>query len=68
MKLKELIVKLQEIDSKYGRDLEVITLCEIGPAEIYDIRESFVDFDECELEDLEDEPDIHVNSVYLKWI
>ena len=67
MKLKDLIQKLQEIDAKYDRDLEVITLCEIGPAEIINIHEAYVDFDECLIEVLEDEPEIHVNSIFLEW-
>ena len=69
MKLKEFIEKLQEIDAKYDRDLEVITLSEIGIVKILDIQEALYtsdDWDE-ELELLSEKPDLRVNSVYLSW-
>ena len=69
MKLKEFIEKLQEIDAKYDRDLEVITLSEIGIVKILDIQEALYtsdDWDE-ELELLSENPDLRVNSVYLSW-
>ena len=69
MKLKELIEKLQEIDAKYDRDLEVMTLSEIGIVKILDIQEALYtsdDWDE-ELELLSENPDLRVNAVYLAW-
>ncbi len=69
MKLKELIEKLQEIDAKYDRDLEVITLSEIGIVEIHDIQEAFYNSDDLdeEFELLSENPKLRVNSVYLSW-
>ena len=69
MKLKELIGKLQEIDTKYGRDLEVITLSEIGMVGITSVHEAFNESDnfEEEFELLSENPELRVNSVYLSW-
>ena len=69
MKLKELIEKLQEIDAKYDRDLEVITLSEIGIVKILDTQEAFYNSDDLdeEFELLSENPDLRVNSVYLSW-
>ena len=71
MKLKELIEKLQEIDAKYDRDLEVMTLSEIGIVKILDIQEALYTSDdwdeELEFELLSENPDLRVNAVYLAW-
>ena len=69
MKLKELIEKLQEIDAKFDRDLEVITLSEIGIVKILDTQEAFYNSDDLdeEFELLSENPDLRVNSVYLSW-
>ena len=69
MKLKEFIEKLQEIDAKYDRDLEVVTLSEIGIVKILDIQEALYTSDDWneEFELLSENPDLRVNSVYLSW-
>ena len=69
MKLKELIEKLQEIDAKFDRDLEVITLSEIGIVKILDTQEALYNSDDLdeEFELLSENPDLRVNSVYLAW-
>ena len=69
MKLKEFIEKLQEIDAKYDRDLEVVTLSEIGIVKILDIQEALYTSDDWneEFELLSENPDLRVNSVYLAW-
>ena len=69
MKLKEFIEKLQEIDAKYDRDLEVITSSEIGIVKILDIQEALYTSDDWneEFELLSENPDLRVNSVYLAW-
>lgn len=67
MKLKEFIEKLQEIDAKYDRDLEVIILSEIGIVKNLDIQEALYTSDDWneELELLSENPELRVNSVYL---
>lgn len=65
MKLKDLIQKLQEIDTKYDRDLDVFTVSEIGLVQISDIVSMYVFEEDGEFEIDEDSTDI--NSVLLEW-
>lgn len=65
MKLKDLIQKLQEIDSKYNRDLDMFTVSEIGLVEISDIVLTHIFEEDGEFEIDEDSTDI--NSVLLEW-
>lgn len=67
MKLKDLIEKLQEIDNKYDRDLEVFVIAEPGIVEIFNILEAQIDAEEDELITLEEDNQIMVNSVLLEW-
>lgn len=65
MKLKDLIQKLQEIDAKYGKDLDVFTVSEIGLVEISDIVLTHIFEEDGEFEI--DEDSTGVNSVLLEW-
>jgi len=67
MKLKDLIEKLQEIDNKYNRDLEVFVIAEPGIVEIFNVLETQIDAKEDELTTLEEDHEIIVNSVLLEW-
>ena len=67
MKLKQLIQKLQEIDSKYGRDLDVFTVAEPGIVQILNVAETEIVESEGELITLEEDQEITVNSVFLEW-
>lgn len=67
MKLKDLIEKLQEIDYKYNRDLEVFVIAEPGIVEIFNVLETQIDAKEDELITLEEDHEIIVNSVLLEW-
>lgn len=67
MKLKDLIEKLQEIDNKYNRDLEVFVIAEPGIVEIFNVLETQIDAKEDELITLEEDHEIIVNSVLLEW-
>ena len=67
MKLKDLIEKLQEIDNKYNRDLEVFVIAEPGIIEIFNVLETQIDAKEDELITLEEDHEIIVNSVLLEW-
>ena len=66
MNLKRLIRKLQEIDSKYNRDLDVFIVAEPGIVSIFNVLETEIDAEEDELMTLEEDPDIIVNSVLLE--
>ena len=65
MKLKDLIQRLQEIDAKYDRDLNMFTVSEIGLVEISDIvlMRAFEEDGEFEI----DEDSTDINSVLLEW-
>ena len=65
MKLKDLIQKLQEIDAKYDRDLDMFTTSEIGLVQISDIVLTHI-FEEDGEFDI-DEDSTGVNSVLLEW-
>ena len=65
MNLKQLIQKLQEIDAKYDRDLDMFTVSEIGLVEISDIVLTHIFEEDGEFEIDEDSTDI--NSVLLEW-
>ena len=65
MKLKDLIQKLQEIDAKYDRDLDMFTVSEIGLVEISDIVLTHIFEEDGEFEIDEDSTDI--NSILLEW-
>lgn len=65
MKLKDLIQKLQEIDAKYDKDLDMFTVSEIGLVEISDIVLTSIFEEDGEFEIDEDSTDI--NSVLLEW-
>lgn len=65
MKLKDLIQKLQEIDAKYDRDLDMFTVSEIGLVQISDIVLTHIFEEDVEFEIDEDSTDI--NSVLLEW-
>lgn len=65
MNLKDLIQKLQEIDAKYDRDLDVFTVSEIGLVQISDIVLTHIFEEDGEFEIDEDSTDI--NSVLLEW-
>lgn len=65
MKLKDLIQKLQEIDAKYDRDLDMFTISEIGLVQISDIVLTHIFEEDGEFEIDEDSTDI--NSVLLEW-
>lgn len=65
MNLKDLIQKLQEIDAKYDRDLDVFTVSEIGLVQISDIVLTHI-FEEDGEFDI-DEDSTGVNSVLLEW-
>ena len=65
MKLKDLIQKLQEIDAKYDRDLDMFTISEIGLVEISDIVLTHIFEEDGEFEI--DEDSTGVNSVLLEW-
>ena len=67
MKLKQLIQKLQEIDSKYDRDLYVFTVAEPGIVQIFNVAETEIVESEGELITLEEDQEITVNSVFLDW-
>lgn len=67
MKLKDLIEKLQEINNKYNRDLEVFVIAEPGIVEIFNVLETQIDAKEDELTTLEEDHEIIVNSVLLEW-
>ena len=65
MKLKDLIQKLQEIDAKYNKDLDMFTVSEIGLVQISDIVLTHIFEEDGEFEIDEDSTDI--NSVLLEW-
>ena len=65
MKLKDLIQKLQEIDARYDKDLDMFTVSEIGLVEISDIVLTHIFEEDGEFEIDEDSTDI--NSVLLEW-
>ena len=65
MKLKDLIQKLQEIDAKYDRDLDMFTISEIGLVQISDIVLTHIFEEDGEFEI--DEDSTGVNSVLLEW-
>lgn len=65
MNLKQLIQKLQEIDARYDRDLDMFTVSEIGLVEISDIVLTHIFEEDGEFEIDEDSTDI--NSVLLEW-
>lgn len=65
MKLKDLILKLQEIDAKCDKDLDMFTVSEIGLVEISDIVLTHIFEEDGEFEIDEDSTDI--NSVLLEW-
>jgi hypothetical protein len=67
MKLKDLIAKLQEIDAKYNRDLDVFVVAEPGIVEIFNVQETEINAEEDELITLEEDHEINVNSVLLEW-
>ena len=67
MNLKELIHKLQEIDAKYDRDLDVFIVAEPGIVSIFNVLETEIDAEEDELITLEEDPEIRINSVLLEW-
>lgn len=67
MKLKQLIQKLQEIDSKYDRGLDVFTVAEPGIVQIFNVAETEIAESEGELITLEEDQEITVNSVFLEW-
>lgn len=69
MKLKDLIEKLQEIDNKYNRDLEVVVMAEPGIVEIFNVLETKIDDENGEygVSTLEEDHEIFVNSVLLEW-
>ena len=67
MNLKQLIHKLQEIEAKYDKDLDVFIIAEPGIVEIYNVLETKIDADEDELTTLEEDHEICVNSVLLEW-
>jgi hypothetical protein len=66
MLLSELIEKLQKIQSEYDKDLEIITIAEIGVVTINKVLEAYTD-DEDELITLDEDNEIEVNSVFLSW-
>ena len=65
MNLKDLIQKLQEIDAKYNKDLDMFTVSEIGLVQISDIVLTHIFEEDGEFEIDEDSTDI--NSVLLEW-
>lgn len=65
MNLKQLIQKLQEIDAKCDKDLDMFTVSEIGLVEISDIVLTHIFEEDGEFEIDEDSTDI--NSVLLEW-
>lgn len=67
MKLKDLIIRLQEIEAKYDKDLDVFIIAEPGIVEIHNILETDIAADEDELITLEEDHEICVNSVLLEW-
>lgn len=68
MKLKDLISRLQEIDDKYDRDLDIFVCAEPGLVEIFNVLETQIDIDiENDLITLEEDNSIYVNSVLLEW-
>lgn len=67
MNIKQLIQKLQEIDAKYDRDLEVFIVAEPGIVSIFNVLETQIDAEEDELLTLEENLEITVNSVLIEW-
>lgn len=67
MKLKDLIIRLQEIEAKYDKDLDVFIIAEPGIVEIFNVLETQIDAKEDELTTLEEYHEIIVNSVLLEW-
>ena len=65
MNLKDLIQKLQEIDAKCDKDLDMFTVSEIGLVQISDIVLTHIFEEDGEFEIDEDSTDI--NSVLLEW-
>lgn len=55
MNLKQLIQKLQEIDAKYNRDLDVFIVAEPGIVSIFNVLETEIDAEEDELITLEED-------------
>ena len=67
MKLKDLIQRLQEIDAKYNKDLDVFVVAEPGIVSIFNVLETEINAEEDELLTLEEDHEITVNSVLLEW-
>ena len=70
MTVNDLIERLQELQSNYDRDLEVVTISEIGVVEIHNATLAFSDASdtfENDLITLDEDDAIHVNSVFLEW-
>lgn len=67
MTVNDLIERLQILQSNYDRDLEVVTISEIGVVEIWDANLAFSNIEEDELITLDEDNSIHVNSVLLEW-
>ena len=67
MKLKDLIQRLQEIDAKYNKDLDVFIVAESGIVSIFNVLETEINAEEDELLTLEEDHEITVNSVLLEW-
>lgn len=65
MLLSELIEKLQDLQSKYNRDLEIVTIAEPGVVTINRVIEAYTDLYE-ELITLDEDSEIRVNSVVLR--
>lgn len=66
MKLSDLITRLQEIDAKYDRDLDVFIIAEPGIVSIFNVLEAEI-YEEDKLITLEENHEITVNSVFLEW-
>lgn len=67
MKLKDLITRLQEIDSKYDKDLDVFIVAEPGIVQIFNVLETQIDAEEDELITIDEDYEIDVNSILLEW-
>lgn len=70
MKLKELIEKLQEIDAKFDKDLEVVSSFGDDCIDIISLIElsimSFSEYDDIILEDVKPDTDVDkINSIYI---
>lgn len=70
MTVNDLIERLQELQSNYDKDLEVVTISEIGVVEIHGATLAFSDTSgayENDLITLVEDNSIRVNSVLLEW-